>query len=114
MNSLTRRHSSFERSDWGGNIESLLNLFVRRHARACAGHPCLGRCASKAWMAESSPAMTGGSGRNQTVELGEQPEMIVGISERGIDRGHPLEVVADLVFHGHADAAVQLDRLLAD
>ena len=45
---------------------------------------------------------------------GERREVVVGIAEHRIDHGGALEVVADLVLHGHADAAVQLDRLLAD
>ena len=39
--------------------------------------------------------------------------MVVAVAERHVDHGEPLEVVAGLVFHGHADAAVQLDRRLA-
>ena len=40
--------------------------------------------------------------------------MIVGIAKAVLDHGQPLEVVADLGLLGHADAAMQLDRLLAD
>ena len=40
--------------------------------------------------------------------------MVVGVAEGHVDHGQPLEVVADLGLHGHADAAMQLDRLLAD
>ena len=45
---------------------------------------------------------------------GERREVIVGVAEHAFDHRQALEVVADLVLHGHADAAVQLDRLLAD
>ena len=41
-------------------------------------------------------------------------EVMVGVAEQHVDHGQALEVVADLVLHRHADAAVQLDRLLAD
>ena len=40
--------------------------------------------------------------------------MVVGIAEQGADHGQPLEVVADEQLVGHAHAAVQLDRLLAE
>src|SRR5215831_13374071 len=39
-------------------------------------------------------------------------QMVVGITENRVDHGDALEVVADLVLHGHADAAMELDRLL--
>src|SRR5688572_22150619 len=50
----------------------------------------------------------------QTALRGDAAEVVVGVAEGRLDHGQPLEVVADLVLHGHADAAVQLDRLLAD
>ena len=40
--------------------------------------------------------------------------MMIGVAEHRVDHGDALEIVADLVLHGHADAAVELDRLLAD
>src|ERR1700741_5007441 len=83
MNSATRPHSSFERSDWGGNIRT----FSLRYS---------------------------GQRRNQAVGLRQHAEMMIGVAERGVDGGDALEVVADLVLHGHADAAVQLDGALAD
>jgi hypothetical protein len=46
--------------------------------------------------------------------LGEQAEVIIGVAEGGVDGGDAFELVADLVLHGHADTAVQLDRAMAD
>lgn len=40
--------------------------------------------------------------------------MEVGVSEQLINHRHPLEIVADLVFHGQPHATVQLNGLLAD
>jgi hypothetical protein len=64
------------------------------------------------------------SGRPRTLELGqlhwlrrfrlrEAVEMMVGVTELGVDRGEPLHVMADVQLVGHAHAAMQLDRLLA-
>src|SRR4051812_5693298 len=50
---------------------------------------------------------------DHAAHAGERGEMIVGIAEHRIDHRDALEVVPDLVLHGHADAAVELDRLLA-
>src|SRR5215813_3021359 len=52
--------------------------------------------------------------RYQPAHAGERSKMMVGVAEQGVDHGDTLEVVAGLVFHGHADAAVELDRALAD
>ena len=41
-------------------------------------------------------------------------QLVLRGSEGVLDRGQPRRVVADRVFRGHADAAVQLDRLLRD
>src|SRR5262245_2333713 len=54
------------------------------------------------------------SASHDPAHAGERAEMIVGIAEHRIDHRDALEVVADLVLHGHADTAMQLDRLLAD
>src|SRR3984893_10174160 len=51
---------------------------------------------------------------NQPAAVGDAAQVIVGIAKGVLDHGEPLEIVADLGFHGHADAAMQLDRLLAD
>ena len=40
--------------------------------------------------------------------------MEIRVAERQVDRGQPLEVMADDQLVGHAHAAVQLNRLLAD
>src|SRR5687767_6964265 len=40
--------------------------------------------------------------------------MMVRIAKSRFHRGEALEVVSDLVFEGHADAAVELNALLAD
>src|SRR3712207_9060512 len=44
-------------------------------------------------------------------EAGQRP---VAVAEDVVDGGEPAGVVADRVLGGHADPAVQLDRLLAD
>ena len=41
-------------------------------------------------------------------------EVVIGVAELRVDHRRPLEQVTDLELHGHADAAVELDRLLAD
>ena len=53
-------------------------------------------------------------GSNQPPALGDAAQMVVRVPKGVFDHGQPLEVVADLGFHGHADAAMELDRLLAD
>jgi len=40
--------------------------------------------------------------------------MMVGVAEHRVDHGDALEVVADLVLHGHANATMELDRALAE
>src|SRR5450631_3295317 len=60
------------------------------------------------------PGMTTGVKLNQPAAVGDAAQVIIGIAKGVLDHGEPLEVVADLGFHGHADAAMQLDRLLAD
>src|ERR1700746_305644 len=55
------------------------------------------------------------SGRSdQPTHAGELGEMVVGVAEQRVDDADAFEIVPDLVLHGHADAAVQLDRLLPD
>ena len=44
----------------------------------------------------------------------EAPQVMVGVAQRQFDHGQALEVVRGRQFVGHAHAAVQLDRLLAD
>ncbi len=51
---------------------------------------------------------------NQPARIRDAAEVVVGVAKGVLDHGQPLEVVADLGFLGHADAAVELDRLLAD
>src|SRR4051812_11564543 len=51
---------------------------------------------------------------DDAARAGEYSQMMIGVAERLVDHGGALEVVADLVLHGHADAAVQLDRAFAD
>src|SRR2546430_12573731 len=53
-------------------------------------------------------------GLHQPTRVGDAAEVVVGVAKGVFDHGQPLEVVADLGFLGHADAAVKLDRLLAD
>src|SRR5262245_26965281 len=48
------------------------------------------------------------------VGLGETTQLCVGAAERQLDRQQALEPVAELQLVGHADAAVQLHRLLRD
>src|SRR6476469_8661673 len=79
-------------------------------------------CSLKTWMAGSSPAMTtivelgtpAMTGLNQPAAGGDAAQMKVGVAKGVLDHGQPLEVVADLGFLRHADAAMELDRLLAD
>src|SRR5438874_10155129 len=42
-----------------GRAEGGMPALLSRHARACRGHPRLSFAGSKAWMAGTSPAMTG-------------------------------------------------------
>src|SRR5262245_45013320 len=51
---------------------------------------------------------------DQPAHAGELGEMVVGVAEQRVDDADAFEIVPDLVLHGHADAAVQLDRVLAD
>src|SRR3954452_3314158 len=51
---------------------------------------------------------------NQPATVRHAALVVVGVTERVLDHGQALEVVADLRLHGHADAAVELDRLLSD
>src|SRR4051812_11642530 len=51
---------------------------------------------------------------HQPAGVGDAAEVVVGVAKGVFDHGQPLEVVADLGFLGHADAAMKLDRLLAD
>src|SRR5208282_5589976 len=39
--------------------------------------------------------------------------MVVAVAEAALDRDEPLEIMAGEVFIGHADPAMELDRLLA-
>src|SRR5882757_7388696 len=51
---------------------------------------------------------------HQPAGVGDATQMIIGIPKSVLDHGQPLEVMADLGFLGHADAAMELDRLLTD
>src|ERR1051326_3617531 len=51
---------------------------------------------------------------DQAARMGDFGEVMVGVAEYRVDRGDALEIMSDLVLHGHADAAVELHRLLAD
>src|ERR1700730_13352391 len=64
--------------------------------------------------ASHRPGMTTGVTVKPPAAVGDAAQVIVGIAKGVLDHGEPLEIVADLGFHGHADAAMQLDRLLAD
>src|SRR6516162_10336443 len=81
--------------------------------------------AAKTWMAGTSPAMTiimwlrprdsrNRAASHQPGALADAAEVVIRVAEGVLDHGQPLEVVADLGLHGHTDAAVELDRLLAD
>ena len=41
-------------------------------------------------------------------------QVMIDITEHGIDHGEALEVVTDIEFLGHAHATMQLHRILAD
>src|ERR1700754_5165665 len=64
-------------------------------------------------IASRCPGMTEGE-LDQSPCVGDGAEVIVGVAKAVLDHGQPLEVVTDLGLHGHADAAMELDRLLAD
>src|SRR5207244_2635383 len=51
---------------------------------------------------------------HQPAAVGDAAEVVVGVPKGVLDHGQPLEVVADLGLLRHADAAMELDRLLAD
>src|SRR6476620_1685594 len=51
---------------------------------------------------------------NQPAAIGDAAQVVVGVAKSVLDHGQPLEVVADLGLLSHADAAMELDRLLAD
>ena len=40
--------------------------------------------------------------------------MVAAVAEQRVDHRHALEIVPDGIFHRHADAAMELDRVLAD
>src|SRR5882724_8590673 len=66
-------------------------------------------------IASRCPGMTERAcGLHQPARVGDAAEVVVGVAKAVFDHGQPLEVVPDLGFLGHADAAVKLDRLLAD
>src|SRR5258708_22400412 len=46
--------------------------------------------------------------------FGDDGAVVIGVAEHRIDHADALEVMADLVLVGHADAAMKLDGLLAD
>src|ERR1700734_1846381 len=52
--------------------------------------------------------------RDQSAARSDQIEMMIGVAELRVDDREAFEVVADHRLHGHADAAMDLDRLLAD
>src|SRR3981081_3524396 len=71
------------------------------------------RCAIPLHVSMLRIAPEGRLALNQPAAVGDAAEVIVGVAKTVFDHGQALEVVADLGFHGHADAAMQLDRLLA-
>src|ERR1700730_11302444 len=52
--------------------------------------------------------------RRRQRHLGETIEMVIDVAQALVDHAEALEVMAGDVFVGHADAAMELDRLLAD
>src|SRR6266851_10164926 len=89
MNAVTRVESSRLRGEGGGNMGGSLS-----HVPKSVRYANLGR--------------------HQSTHAGERSEMMVGVAEQTVDHGDALEVVANLVLHGHANAAMELDRALAD
>ena len=65
---------------------------------------------ARTWVAIARPSLV----LNQPAGFGHAVEMIVRIAECIFNHRKPFEVVTDLGFHRHADATVQLDRLLTD
>src|SRR5258708_1526778 len=51
---------------------------------------------------------------DEAAGFGDDGEVVVGVAEHRVDHADALEVMTDLVLVGHADAAMKLDRLLAD
>src|ERR1700719_3210114 len=101
MNSATRPQSSFERSDWGGNIQVSLSSSCPTLCRASTS---LAGSNKQDVDGRDKPGHDGlGQRRHQAVRFRQHAEVMIGVAERGVDRGHALEVVADLVLHGHAD-----------
>src|SRR5450755_2511552 len=64
------------------------------------------------WRPRYAPGMT--VGLHQPAAVGDAAQMIIGVAKGVLDHGQPLEVVADFGLLRHADAAMELDRLLAD
>src|SRR5204863_7765477 len=90
-------------------------------ARHCERSEAIHSDANEPWIASSltllamTPwAVPNRSDLNQPAAVGNATQMIIGVAEGVLDHGQPFEIVADLGFHGHADAAMKLDRLLAD
>src|SRR5690348_5167516 len=48
------------------------------------------------------------SSREQSAHPGQLAQMIGTVAEGEIDHGHALEIMPDGIFHGHADAAMDL------
>src|SRR5580700_1013701 len=72
MRSRARRRSSVSAADRGKEV--IAGTPIRRHARACRGHPRLqGDPRSKAWMAGTSPAMTWRSWRSPSCRALHRP-----------------------------------------
>src|SRR5579883_2429132 len=123
MNAVMRRASSALRGEGGGNMKDSLSPVTAGHSRWKNGvaplvHvPAIHVFASQKDVdARAEPAHDGIPflRRHEPAQAGEGGEMMVRVAEQRIDHGDALEIVADLRLHGHADAAVQLDRALAD
>src|SRR5579883_742850 len=90
---------------------------LRRHRPARPGDPV---CRGGSRNGEVSGILDAPPSRGMTRRalhqsaFGDPAQVIIGVAERVLDHGQALEVVADLGLHGHADAAMELDRLLAD
>src|SRR5262249_10452893 len=94
-------------SSWRANTGSAGKMYAAMNSEI--------RVASSAVRGVMAGDIVVSSGRgDEPTHTGELDEMVIGVAEQRVGDDDAFEVVPDLVLHGHADATVQLDRLLAD
>src|SRR5215210_9493676 len=100
-NAFTRSPISIALALGGGSTG--MDIFTLRRILVCAlSYP------------KTAAHFSGSCAATDPAHAGERGEVVVGVSEGLVDHRGTLEVVADLVLHRHADAAMQLDRAFAD